>query len=162
MRYLTLGVIAWCLAGATAGAQTANPQVMAPIQKFLDSFNKGDTAGAAATHAADGDLVIIDEVAPYVWHGAKAFQSWSAALDADGKARKITEPVVTLGAPIRMETTGDQAYVVVPAVYTFKQAGAAMRESAQMTFALKKGAAGWLIHGWTWSGPKPVAATAKP
>jgi hypothetical protein len=42
----------------------------------------------------------------------------------------------------------------VPSVYTFKQAGVAMRESAQMTFTLKKGAGGWLIHGWTWTGPK--------
>ena len=162
MRYLTVGVMAWCLAGAAASAQTADPQVMAPIQKFLDTFNKGDMAGAAAVHAADGDLVIIDEVPPYVWHGAKAFQAWSAALDADSKARKITEPMVVISAPTRMELTGDRAYVIVPAVFTFKQAGAAMRENAQMTFALKKGAAGWLIHGWTWSGPKPVAAAAKP
>jgi hypothetical protein len=158
MKYLTLGAIACCLAATTASAQAPNPQVMAPIQKFLESFNKGDTAGAAATHLADADLTIIDEVAPHMWHGAKAFQTWAAALDADGKARKITEPMVVISAPTRMEVSGDMAYVVVPAVYTFKQASAAMRENAQMTFALKKGTGGWLIHGWTWSGPKPVAA----
>ena len=33
-----------------------------------------------------------------------------------------------------------------------------MREAAQFTFVLKKGASGWLIHGWTWTGPKPKAA----
>jgi hypothetical protein len=32
-----------------------------------------------------------------------------------------------------------------------------MREAAQMTVVLKKGAGGWLIHGWTWTGPKPSA-----
>lgn len=38
-----------------------------------------------------------------------------------------------------------------------------MSEAAQMTFVLKKGAGGWLIHGWTWTGPKPsAAAPAKP
>jgi hypothetical protein len=38
-----------------------------------------------------------------------------------------------------------------------------MRETAQMTFVLKKGAAGRLIHGWTWTGPKPkTVAPAKP
>lgn len=47
---------------------------------------------------------------------------------------------------------------MVPAVYAFKQGGVAMREAAQMTFVLKKGASGWLIHGWTWTGPKPTAA----
>jgi hypothetical protein len=50
--------------------------------------------------------------------------------------------VVTLSAPTRVETTGDRAYVVVPAVYVFKERGVAMRETAQMTFALKKGAEG--------------------
>ncbi len=164
MRYLTVGVVVWFVIGAAASAQTADAQVMAPIQKFIDSFNKGDTAAASATHAAEADLVIIDEVPPYLWRGAQAFQAWSADLDSDAKKHGITDPMVTIAAPTRAETNGDQAYVVVPAVYAFKQRGVAMREAAQMTFALKKGPSGWLIHGWTWTGPKPqpVVAPAKP
>jgi hypothetical protein len=146
--------------GAAVGAQTSDAQLIAPIQKFIDSFNKGDMAGAAATHAAEADLVIIDEVSPYLWRGPRAFQTWSTALADDSKKRGITDESVTLSAPTRTETTGDQAYVVVPAVYAFKQGGVAMREAAQMTFALRKGPAGWLIHGWTWTGPRPTA-TAK-
>ena len=161
MRYLTLGVVVWCLIGAPASAQTQDDQLMAPIKKFIDSFNKGDGAGAASTHAAEADLAIVDEVPPHLWRGAQAFKTWSADLDADAKKRGITEPMVTIKAPTRIESTADQAYVVVPAVYTFKERGVAMREAAQMTFALKKSAAGWLIHGWTWTGPKPQKATAK-
>lgn len=161
MRYLILGGVVWCVMGAAASAQTPDAQLMAPIQKFIDSFNKGDTAAASATHAADADLAITDEVAPYLWRGPQAFQAWSADLDSDAKKRSITDPVVTLKAPARVETNGDQAYVVVPAVYTFKERGVAMREAAQMTFALKKGAAGWLIHGWTWTGPKPQPVVAR-
>jgi len=156
MKYLIVGVIMSWLAATTAMAQTPNPQVMAPIQQFLDAFNKGDTAGAAKTHLSDAGLTIIDEVAPYMWRGAKAFDAWGAALDADAKARTMTEPVVVLSGSPRTEVSGDQAYVAVPVVYTFKQAGVAMRENAQMTFVLKRGAAGWLIHGWAWTGPKPV------
>jgi ketosteroid isomerase-like protein len=135
----------------------------APINKFIDAFNKGDVAGAAATHAADADLVIVDEVAPYSWHGAKAFQSWAGDLDADAKKQGITEPKVTIKAPTRVESTGSSAYVVVPAVYEFKLKDVAMRETAQMTFVLKKGASGWLIHAWAWTGPRAqkVAAPAK-
>ena len=140
-----------------SSAATPDPQLIAPIQKFMDAFNKGDAAGAASTHAATADLVIIDEVPPYVWHGAKAFQAWSADLDSDAKKNALTDMAVTIGAPTRVETSGDQAYVVVPAVYAFKQRGVAMHEKAQMTFVLKKGASGWLIHGWTWTGPKPSA-----
>jgi hypothetical protein len=147
--------------GAAAAAQSPDAQLIAPIQKFIDSFNKGDIAGAGATHAAEADLVIMDEVPPFLWRGSQAFQQWSTDLDNDAKKRGITDQVVKLGVPARTEASGDQAYVVLPAVYTFKQGGVAMRESAQMTFALRKGASGWLIHGWTWTGPKPTGTAKK-
>lgn len=158
MRNLTLGIVVCVFMGAAAGAQTSNAPLIAPIQKFMDSFNKGDMAGAAATHAADADLAIVDEVAPYLWRGASAFQDWAKALGDDSTKQGLTDQKVTISAPVRVETSGDQAYVVVPAVYTFKQRGAAMREAARMTFVLRKGPGGWLIHGWTWTGPKATAA----
>ena len=163
MRYLTLGAVLWCVMGAAASAATPDAQLMAPIQKFVDAFNKGDTAGAAATHAAAADLAIIDEVSPHLWQGLQAFQAWSADLDSDAKKRGITDQAVTISAPTREETSGDHAYVVVPAVYTFKERGVAMREPAQFVFVLRKGAGGWLIHGWAWTGPKPQPVVpAKP
>ena len=165
MRYLSPVVVgAWLLACTPAAAQAPDAQVMAPIQKFIDSFNKGDAAAAAATHAADDALAIVDEVPPYVWRGPKAFQSWAADLDSDAKAHGATDQMVTISAPTRVETHGDHAYVVVPAVYSFKEKGVAMRAEAQMTVVLTKGAGGWLIHGWTWTGPRAqkVATPAKP
>ena len=165
MRYLSPVVVgAWLLACTPAAAQAPDAQVMAPIQKFIDSFNKGDAAAAAATHAADDALAIVDEVPPYVWRGPKAFQSWAADLDSDAKAHGATDQMVTISAPTRVETHGDHAYVVVPAVYSFKEKGVAMRAEAQMTVVLTKGAGAWLIHGWTWTGPRAqkVATPDKP
>jgi hypothetical protein len=154
-------MIVGLLMGGVAAAQTPDAQVMAPIQKFMDTFNKGDVAGAAATHAADADLSIVDEVSPFHWRGLRAFAEWSTALDADSKKRGITDQIVKIGAPTRREVTGDQAYVIVPAVYTFKEAGVDKRASAQMTFTLKKSGGVWLIHGWTWTGPKASATAPK-
>jgi hypothetical protein len=156
MRHLILAAIVFVSVGAGSmmRAQAPDPQMMAPINKFVDSFNKGDAAGAAATHAAGADLTIIDEVAPFLWRGPQAFQTWSADLARDETKRGVTDQKVTLSAATRVETDGTAAYVIVPAAYTFKQGGVAMRETAQMTFSLKKGATGWLIHGWTWTGAK--------
>jgi ketosteroid isomerase-like protein len=160
MRYLMLGVLALCVV-STVQAQTIDPQLTAPITKFIDAFNKGDMAGAAATHAADADLVIIDEVPPFVWRGAQALKTWGAALEADAKKHGLTNQKVTLSAATRAEVSGTDAYVVVPAIYSFTEGGVAKRESAHMTFVLTKGASGWLIHGWTWSGPaRPKAESA--
>ena len=66
-----------------------------------------------------------------------------------------------IGAPTRVEVEGTSAYVIVPATYTYSEKGVAMRAVSQMTVVLKKGASGWLIHGWTWTGPKPTKAAAK-
>jgi len=127
----------------------------------MTAFNKGDVAGAAATHAAVADLVIVDEVAPYVWHGTKAFHAWVADLGAEDTKRGIADQKVTIGAPTRVEVSGADAYVIVPATYTFTaKGGVAMRARSQMTFTLEKGASGWLIHGWTWTGPKASKASA--
>jgi hypothetical protein len=154
---VTLGAILWLAAGAAANAATPDAELMAPIQKFMDSFNKGDAPAAATTHSPTADLTIIDEVPPYLWHGAEAFQAWSADLERDDKAHGITDQMVTISAPLRVETGGDGAYVVVPAVYAFKERGVAMSESARMTFVLKKDAGAWLIHAWTWTGPRAEA-----
>ncbi len=159
MRYLILGVLAVCIASpAQAQAQKIDPQLMAPITKFMNAFNKGDMAGAAAAHMADADLVIIDEVPPFMWRGAEAFKTWAADLSAGATKAGLTDQKVTISPATRAEVNGSDAYVVVPAVYSFKEGGVAKRESAHMTFALKKGSSGWLIHGWAWNGPSAAKA----
>jgi len=151
-------VVSVLAAGAPSATWAADAQLMAPIQKFIDSFNKGDAAAAAATHSATDDLVIMDEVAPFVWRGAGAFAAWAGDLDADSQKNGITDQMVTIKPATREVIDGQRAYVIVPAVYSFKQKGVAMSEAAQMTVVLKKGASGWLIHGWTWTGPAPSPA----
>jgi ketosteroid isomerase-like protein len=164
MRNLILGALVCFVVGVSSAAQAppADPQIMAPINKFMEAFNKGDMTGAAATHSATADLAIVDEVPPFAWTGAQAFQSWAAALQADSKKNGMSEEKVAIKAPTRVETAGSDAYVIVPAVFTFKQKGVTMRESAQMTFVLKKEAGGWMIHGWTWTGPRPQKAAGTP
>ena len=161
MRKAIVGLAMCALTAAATAAQAPTADPMAPIRTFVDAFNKGDMAGAAATHAADADTVIVDEVAPFAWHGADAFKAWGAALDADSKKQGLSAQKVTIGAASRTEVAGELAYVVVPTVYSFTKAGVAMRESAQMTFVLKKDAGGWLIHGWTWTGPKATGIAKK-
>jgi hypothetical protein len=156
MQRFILGFL--CAVGLAAAAVAASPNddINAPIHQFIDSFNKGDEASAAAAHV-ETDLVIIDEVPPFIWQGHDAFKTWSADLAANDKTLGITDEAVTLGDTTRVERTADRAYAVVAVVYTYKQKGVAMREPAQMTFALRKEHAAWRINGWTWTGPKPQA-----
>ena len=157
MRYLSVAIVGLCLV-SSAHAQAVDPQLTAPITKFIDAFNKGDMTGAAATHLSDPDLVIVDEVPPFAWRGPQAFASWAAALQAVSKKLGLTNQKVTPSPATRAEVDGNDAYVVVPAVYSFTEKGVTKRENAHMTFVLKKGSTGWLIHGWTWNGPMPAKA----
>ena len=165
MRYVTLGAFVLLFMGAAVSAQAPDAQIMAPIQKFMDSFNKGDMAGAAATHAA----------------GSRNCRSPTRCRPTSGEAHRRSKPGAatwppmtrSLASPIRpsrsVRRRGSKRAPIRPmsscrpSTRFSERGGVAMRESAQMTFALKKGASGWLIYGWTWTGPKPqkVAAPAK-
>lgn len=143
-----------CTLLATAAIAADGPAPIATVQRFIDAFNKGDLKAAEATHATE--VAIVDEVPPYLWRGREAFKGWLADLTEHDAAQGVTDGHMKLGDPVREETTGDAAYVVVATEYTFKQNGTPMREPSQMTFALKKEKTGWRIVGWTFAGPKPA------
>ena len=161
MRDLTVGMVVCLLMGVAAGAQTSDPQLIAPIQKFIESFNKGDMAGAAATHAAEADLVILDEVAPFLWRGAPRV---SAMEHRSGQRRQEKRHHGSDGKDRRARQNGNERR---PGLcggarrVHLQRTWRGYTEKAQMTFALRKGPSGWLIHGWTWTGPKPTGAAKK-
>ena len=152
MKLIAAMMLGSALGMMGAPALAADPAVEAPIQQFVTAFNKGDGAGAAATMAAR--VSIIDEVAPFQWRGPDAFARWGAALAADSKAKGYSAESVTLGAPSRELVSGSNAYVIVPATYSFTQKGVKMAEVSQMTFTLMKVDTAWKITGWTWTGPE--------
>ena len=156
---IAAGALALCIGPLVVGmARAAAPDdITATLNQFVAAFDKGDIKAAEATH--DGaNLTITDEVAPYVWKGPHAFGDWVHDLMASDARAGIAGEAVAISAPSRIEISGDDAYAVVPVVYSFKDHGAPMHEPAQMTLALHKGAAGWKITAWTWTGPKPTPA----
>lgn len=156
--FACLGAIAVLVISLGAAAATPEAELLAPIRLMVDSFNKGDMKTAATVIAPTG-IVIIDDAPPHVWAGPDAFERWSKALEAADQAAGITDDLETNGKPTRVIVNADRGYVVLPAHYTFKQKGAAMREEAQIVYTLQKGAGGWLITGWSWVGAKPKPMT---
>jgi len=156
MRVAVIAALA-CALGLFGGmpAQARDAAVEAPINTFIASFNKGDNATAKA-QMAPGGVVILDEVPPYRWAGPRGFDQWVADYGRDSAVNGITDPQVVIGEPSRELVNGNHAYVIVPATYRFKAKGVAMREEAQMTFVLDRGAEGWRIVAWTWTGPDPA------
>ena len=152
MKQLNL-VIGLSLSALSSTAPARNAAVEIVPQQFIAAFNRGDVAAAGATMT--GDVVITDEVAPFHWQGLGAFVAWTAALTSASNAQHISGGKVMLGAPSREIVTADHAYLIAPAVYSFRQNGVAKAEVAQMTFALDRLPMGWRIAAWTWTGPEP-------
>ena len=73
-------------------------------------------------------------------------------FDIDAKKNGITDGVVTLSKPSHVDISGDRAYAVIPANYTFKQKGKTVSEAGSIiTLSLKKSPTGWRITGWAWA-----------
>jgi len=134
------------------GVKAAGADVETTINQFSAALHAGD--GKAAKTFLTARIVILDDVAPYYWGGAKAFDSWQADLAKASAAKGMSEEDAALGAPTRVEVTGDHAYAILPATHSFKVEGRIMREVAQLTFILAKDPAGWKIASWAWTGPK--------
>lgn len=147
-----LGVVVALAASGTAFAGTTPDGT---VDEFIDAFDRGDAAAAAATNAAD--VSIIDEMAPHEWHGPGAFQGWAGALMSDAKVKGESGNKVTLGKTVRSQNDGDTAYVVAEAVYSYDQNGVATTEPARMVFSLRKSGDDWKISAWAWAGDEPQA-----
>jgi ketosteroid isomerase-like protein len=149
---LLLAGLVWLPALAAAG-----DDVTAPIHQFIDGFNKGDTKSGYAAYAS-GSVSITDEFAPHVWTGPRAAHAWAEAYAKHAEAAGITDGIVKYRDAARTEIEGDLAYVIIPAVYLYKEHGNPIQEEAQMTFVLHREAQGWKIRSWTWTGVKPHPA----
>ncbi len=153
MRKTLLALIACVL--LVPAAMAAGPgDVTAPIKQFIDGFNTGDTKTAYAAYAP-GMVTIIDEFAPHRWVGPNAAHEWAADYDMHAAETGVTDGVVKYDAPTRSVVDGDTAYVIIPALYTYKEHGKPMAEEGQMAFVLHAEAVGWKIQGWTWTGVTP-------
>ena len=136
-----------------AGAAPAD-NALSALRTWLDKFNAGDMAAFFAGHA--DNPTIIDEFAPYAWTGPKASQDWAQSFAADAKAHAITEPHMDYAAPIRAESDGKAAYVVLPTVYRCTQNGRSVSAAGTMTFVMVHQGQDWKIARWTYSAPAPA------
>ena len=145
--FMAIAAVTAATAQTPGAAQTA---VMAVVHQFVDGFNRGDMKVMSATCADQAS--ILDEFPPHEWHGAGACAKWANDYDADAKKNGVTDGVVTLSTPTHVDVTGDRAYVVVPANYSFKQKGKPVGKTGSIiTLALQKTGAGWKITGWAWA-----------
>jgi hypothetical protein len=91
-------------------------------------------------------------MAPHLWLGPTVSQDWYRDVLLEGEQHGASGYFVTLGEPLHNDTTGQSAYLVVPATMTFKVNGQQVTQSgARFTLALRKLTEGWRIAAWAWA-----------
>ncbi len=143
--------IALAMAALIAGPAVAFDQTdaVATVHQFIDGFNQGGIKTALA--ACADETSIIDDFPSNEWHGSGACARWAGDFDADATKNGVTDGIVTLGKPKHVDITGDRAYVVLPARFSFKLKGKPMKHPAVFTVVLRKGGTGWRVTGWAWA-----------
>lgn len=132
-----------------ASPQSQASSVLVPVHQLFDGLNKNDAQTTVAACASPAS--VVDEFPPHEWQGATACADWLKGLTALDKQLGITDTVATLGKPLHVDVTGDRAYVVVPATYSYKMRGKTATESALFTAALRNFGGSWRITGWAWA-----------
>jgi ketosteroid isomerase-like protein len=138
------------IASSSMASDTKDP--MATVRQYIDGFNKGDVQAMAASCA--NPMLILDGMAPHVWHGATATQDWYKDVLAEGETPVGAGDyfITPCGEPKHQNITGDAAYVVVPATMTFKLRGKQITQTgATFIVALRRLPEGWCIASWAWA-----------
>src|SRR5215469_13359795 len=125
MRIIFASLIAAVFVAAPAFASDKT-DVLASIHMFIDNMNKGDMKTAGAAYAPQSS--ILDEFPPHAWQGATTFADWGKDFNVFAQKNGITDPLVTLGNIRHADITGDRAYAVIEATYSYKQHGKSISE----------------------------------
>jgi len=135
---------------AAADSRADAAEAVATITRFTAAVNAGNHQAAVAHFTPDAS--ITEDVPPYRWQGPEAGAQWLLAMWENGQRAGLADIAMTLGAPTRVEVSGDHAYVVLPGALTFEVGGQPRRDDGVLTFALQKSGGAWLIGSLAWAG----------
>ena len=144
-----LALTTFALLMANPAAASDKDAVAAVVKQYTQAFNNNDRK--ALSSSCTDNAVVIDDFAPHLWQGANACGNWWNDFAATAKKQGIVNGMLTLGDAWHLYVTGDRAYAVYPARFTYKMNGKPVAEQGVWTFALQKLAAGWRIAGWGWA-----------
>lgn len=120
------------------------------VTRYIEGFNAGDVDAMAAVFDVDG--CILDGMPPHVWRGATTARDWYRDVLLEAEHHGASGYHVTLAEPLHANTSGDFAYVAVPATMTFDLNGQQVTQSgAVITMALRHRPEGWRITAWAWT-----------
>lgn len=155
MRSTSLLIIGLTSALLPIGPALATPagDATAFVTSIIDKFNKGDANGFVNAH--ENNAVIIDEFGAHIWNGTGTARQWLSDFMSMSKAEGISGGHMDYGKPLRADSDGKTAYIVLPTKYSYVQKGVKMSETSSLTFVVRLDGSDWKIAGWSFAGEPP-------
>lgn len=123
------------------------------VTAFVSEVNSGKVERALARFS--NDATIVEDTAPFTWHGPHAGSQWLAAMAANAKRPGVTSVAMELGDARRIEVEERAAYAIFVGTVQLEQRDRTLREPGLLTFALAQNLDQWLITAMTWTGERP-------
>jgi hypothetical protein len=81
-----------------AAQMTPAEDPVATVRQYIDAFNRADTKAMAACFAVPG--LILDGLAPHVWHGPTASEDWYRDVLVAAEHEGATDYFVTFASKL--------------------------------------------------------------
>lgn len=143
-----------CAAPAVAHAQTAAPSPPpAEITRLTDAVMTASNADNAAGFAGlyTDDAVVVDENAPFAWHGAGAGTAWWTLTHGIIQKLQLVSFKAAPQPPSEFTQSDTDAYMIVPITLTGTAAHKPFAETGTMTYTFHKTPTGWKISTQIWT-----------
>ncbi|CAB3761603.1 hypothetical protein [Paraburkholderia solisilvae] len=152
-RIVVAGACLLVLSASPAAFASDQSDVLHRMQQTIDEANRSIDPPKLAVNFTQS-VVLVDDLAPFVFTGAAedALSTWTKAYEDDAEQTGVTNFSMQLLKPRQIEVNDTHAYIVLPAVYHFKQHNKASRERGVITATLEKVNGTWLISTWSWAG----------
>jgi ketosteroid isomerase-like protein len=135
-------------------SQSDSAEILSFIGGFVDAVNRGD--GATAIASLTPNVTIVEDLAPFRWHGPTAGAEWLGAMFENAQRLGIASVFMQLGRASRIEVEGAHAYAVVEGQLQYGGDGPPLRSDGILTFVLLR-EGDWSISVLVWSGPEATA-----
>ena len=123
-------------------------EIMAPIERIARFMETLDIQSLSDAFA-DGEVVLIENFAPYVFAGGDAVERWAKGFAEH--AKNIRELRHSFGDPQDFHLDGELAFVSLPTTWRGTIGASSFIETGGWAFVLVKHACGWRVRNYGWA-----------
>jgi ketosteroid isomerase-like protein len=137
------------LAFTTPAYSSDRTEVLSKITEFVEAWNRDDAN--TVLNSMMESPAIIDDFTHRVWTGPTAVKDWAESFKAFKSKNAISGYSVELQQPGFVSTDAEKGYVVIDALYKYKQQGSPRQDRGTLIVGLRKMENAWQISGFVWT-----------